>query len=290
MAIREPAVAGYFYAAEKAELGRRVANFVSLGLKNGKLPLARAVVAPHAGYEYSGKTAGVSYAAILKKLESLPKEINNVTFVISGPNHTGNGSPVAFSAEDWKTPLGTMACNTELLEAVSALAPDAEIDRLAHRSEHSAEVQVPFLQHIAARAGKKARMLAICMMDQSLNASVTLAEALTRGSREYLKGKSRGTEEILFVASSDFTHYESAISARAKDSEAMGLAAGMEYAGFDALVRRKRLTICGHGPIAMAACIARGNGWAGQVLDYTNSGEAYGDFARVVGYGSIAYY
>ena len=288
MSIRSPAVAGSFYTANPRELESRVGYFVSQGGKNPRLHPAEGVVAPHAGYDYSGKTAGVSYAAILKKLESLPKEISNVTFAAAGPNHTGNGLALAFSSDDWATPLGIVPANRELLKYVLEKAPNAGIDGLAHAAEHSIEVQLPFIQHIAKKAGKRARMVALCMGDQSLQASIGMATAFREGAKQYIAN--RPDEAIIYVASSDFTHFESAISARAKDTEASGLAARVKYSEFDGFVRKTRASICGHGPIAMLACIAASEGWEGQVLDYSNSGEASGDFARVVGYGSIAYY
>jgi len=288
MSIRASAVAGYFYTASPQELERQVGYFVSQGGRNPKLRPAEGVVAPHAGYDYSGKTAGVSYAAILKKLESLPKEIPNVTFAVAGPNHTGNGLALAFSPDDWATPLGIVPANRELLKYVLEKAPNAGIDGLAHAAEHSIEVQLPFIQHISRKAGKHARVVALCMGDQSLQASIGMATAFREGAKQYLAN--RPDEAVLYVASSDFTHFESAISARATDTEAAGLAAQVKYAELDEFVRKKRATICGHGPIAMLACIAAREGWEGQVLDYANSGEASGDFSRVVGYGSIAYY
>ena len=126
--MRHPAVAGSFYPSNPDSLLAMLREFVSPNPD----PSIVACVAPHAGYMYSGRTAGRVYS-LLPQVE---------TYVIVGPNHTGYGSAVAVSTDTWLTPLGKVEVDREFVEALPKRIID--MDEIAHRYEHSLEVQVPF--------------------------------------------------------------------------------------------------------------------------------------------------
>ncbi|RLF80200.1 AmmeMemoRadiSam system protein B, partial [Thermococci archaeon] len=140
--IRYPAVAGSFYPVGK-ELKLMLDEFFRDLGELGKERKITAGVAPHAGYIFSGYTASRTYKAIYK--DGLPE-----TFVIIGPNHTGIGSPVAIYPDGiWRTPMGDIEIDEELAKAIAKHSNLADLDELAHKYEHSLEVQVPFIQYIS---------------------------------------------------------------------------------------------------------------------------------------------
>ena len=198
--------------------------------------------------------------------------------MIIGPNHTGAGAPISVSFDDWKTPLGEVKCDTGLADAIVKAGKIARRDELAHFSEHSTEVQVPFLQLVAPDA----RMVGICMGWQDCDSAVDLGKALFAAVK-----KAKGN--AIVVASSDFTHYEPAESARQKDMPAIERLLALDEKGFEDMVDSRSLSICGHGPIAAAMHYAKLAGAKKcELLKYTNSGEATGDAGSVVSYASLA--
>src|SRR3990172_5817971 len=148
--MRVPAVAGQFYEDDPKALARQVEGCFTHRLGPGAVPLLekgprrlRGLVVPHAGLMYSGPVAAHSYAALAK--DGAPEVL-----VILGPNHTGLGAGLAVGTVDWQTPLGTMPCDRELAKAIGG-RPAAREDLVAHRFEHSIEVQLPFLLHLGLR-------------------------------------------------------------------------------------------------------------------------------------------
>ncbi len=122
--LRQPAVAGQFYAASRHKLMQQVAAYLADFPSKEK---AIAVISPHAGLTYSGKVAGMVYSRL-----SLPH-----TFVMVGPNHTGLGSPLSvFPEGQWITPLGYVTVEDRLARRILAELPLAQPDRLAHQEEH----------------------------------------------------------------------------------------------------------------------------------------------------------
>ncbi|WP_305046308.1 AmmeMemoRadiSam system protein B [Geoalkalibacter sp.] len=261
---REPAVAGQFYPADQEQLRTLLASLIPAG-EPGK---ALGIVSPHAGYVYSGAVAGHTYSQV-----RIPDKV-----VILGPNHHGHGQRAAlYPAGAWLTPLGRVAIDTllsqRLRETCTLLAEDA----LAHRFEHSLEVQVPFLQYL----NPQVRIAAICLGRLGLAELLDLGRALG----ECLKASG---EEILLVASSDMTHYESAEQARVKDSAAIGRILALDPEGLYQVVGARRISMCGVLPavVMLAACRELGAS-RGRLVQYGNSGDVSGDFHQVVGYAGL---
>jgi AmmeMemoRadiSam system protein B len=270
--MRYPAVAGAFYPSSASQLRQDAQGYLSEAAK-AVSPLPRlAIVCPHAGYAYSGLCAAYSFAACSNW------SAKGLTAVIIGPNHTGAGTPISVSFDDWKTPLGEVKCDTLLAEAIVEGGKIARRDEAAHFSEHSSEVQLPFLQLCAPQA----KAVCICMGYQDFDAAADLGKAIFNA----VKKTKRNT---IVIASSDFTHYESAESARKKDMPAIERLLALDDEGFEKMADSRLLSICGHGPIAAALHYAVLSGAKKcELLRYTNSGETTGDEASVVAYASLA--
>ncbi len=263
MASRETAVAGSFYPKEKKELLIQLKAFFK-GIKPvGK---SKCIIAPHAGYMYSGNIAAHSYNALEK----------SDTFVILSPNHTGIGADVSISdANFWETPLGKIEVDSgfrqKLLEKLGIESED-----LAHIGEHSIEVQLPFIQFLFP----KAKIVPITIMEHSLKALEELGKAIFE----------TGNGKIGVVASSDFTHGLPEKEAREKDLEAVKLIEKMDISGFHSKILGERLTICGFAPIVAAMTFARESGLkSGKLLNYDNSASVTKDLNSVVGYAAIKF-
>ncbi|MEM4554890.1 MAG: MEMO1 family protein [Candidatus Anstonellaceae archaeon] len=268
--MRYPAVAGSFYPSSAHQLRQMVKGFLAEAEVKSSQRLA--IVCPHAGYIYSGKCAAYSYAACSNWSKK------NLSVVVIGPNHTGLGLPISVSFEDWQTPLGTVGCDVELAQAIVSCSKIARKDEQAHFYEHSCEVQLPFLQLCAPSC----KFVSICMGWQDLPSSQELGKAIFEAAQKTKKN-------IIVVASSDFTHYESAKLAESKDMKAIKFLLSLDEAGFQNIVEKEDLSICGHGPIAAALHYAKCAGAKKcELLKYTNSGEASGDFESVVAYASLA--
>lgn len=274
--VRKPVVADIFYPADAKALSGLVAGFMKKAGAGGNGPgHALSVVAPHAGYVYSGQVAAYSYAALA---ESHSKERFD-SLVIIGPNHTGRGEPIAVSMLDWETPLGTVRNDAELSRRIIDHSDLIFEDEAAHAEEHSVEVQLPFVQ----QAIGDVRCVFICMGDQSREASELLSKAIFSAA----KGAGRNAAVI---ASSDFDHYEPASVAKAKDMPAIEAIGRLDTDGFGSLLFRSGDTACGYGPISVAARFAKARGASeGRLLKYASSGDVTRDYSSVVAYASIAF-
>jgi hypothetical protein len=273
---RKPAVADIFYPADAKALSRLLAGFMKdAGPVAKGAGGAVSVVAPHAGYVYSGPVAAYSYNALAeshrkRKFDSL---------IIIGPNHTGRGEPISVSLQDWETPLGIVRNDTALSKGIINHSDLIFQDESAHAEEHSVEVQLPFVQ---SALGDIACAF-ICMGDQSAKSSELLAEALLSAT----KGLGRNPA---LIASSDFDHYEPASVAKGKDMPAIEAIERLDVDGFNHLLAESGDTACGYGPISVAARFAKARGAKeGRLLKYASSGEVTRDYASVVAYASIAF-
>ncbi|MFA6048393.1 MAG: AmmeMemoRadiSam system protein B [Candidatus Micrarchaeia archaeon] len=280
--MRLPAVAGSFYPAQKQLLERTLSSFEREcgGKELEKIAGQKlfGVVAPHAGYEYSGLTAMHAYKAISQS--PFAESTGQKTFAIISPNHTGMGEACSLSIDDWQTPLGEVKSDTkfchELLSASGCLKPSEE----AHANEHSIEVQLPFVQKFFP--GAEIAGITILQGENALEVAEDLAGALVASEKKL-------EQRVMVVASSDFTHYEPANVARQKDQEAVHAICKLDAKKFRDLVFEKRLSICGFGAILSAMLYSKKKGAKeGVVLHFSNSGKANpkGD---VVDYASIAF-
>jgi AmmeMemoRadiSam system protein B len=262
---REPAYAGQFYPADSETLRETIQSF----FQKTDSPLhAKAVVVPHAGYIYSGSVTGKVLSAV-----EVPHRI-----ILLGPSHTGLGEALALSPDTaWYTPLGTVSTDTELNNHLLESCPGLREDATAHLREHSLEVQVPFLQTIQPDC----RISAICIGTSNYGSLEALGHGIARAVRSM-------DSPVLLLASSDMTHYESAETAARKDQLAINRVLEIDPAGLYRTVIENNISMCGFAPTisVLVACLDSGAS-ASRLIDYTNSGEASGDYRQVVAYAGI---
>ncbi len=262
---RHPAVAGQFYPGREMTL-RQVLNDLMPPVETQKNALG--VMSPHAGYVYSGRVAG----------KCLSESRISDEVVILGPNHHGVGHPAAvFNKGGWATPLGETAIAEELATLILRHCPMTAPDSVAHRAEHSLEVQVPFLQFLVPRV----RIVPVCISHLPLEILLRMGEGLAAAIRE--TGRS-----ILIVASSDMTHFEPGDVARRKDFLAIDRVLALDPAGLYETVRANRISMCGVIPtvVMLKAALCLGASEA-ELVDYRNSGDVTGDQSSVVGYAGL---
>lgn len=262
--MRQPAVAGQFYPLRSEYLEKELKKcFEGLEIRERNVLGA---VCPHAGYIYSGKVAAHVYAAIPSA----------DTYVLFGPNHTGYGSPVSVSRDTWKTPLGTVEVDSELADGFLGSIVDA--DELGHKYEHSIEVQLPFLQY---RFKRDFRILPICMGMQDKETAIEVGSLVADLVSE-------GGKRVVFIASSDFTHYQPSGFAREMDNEIIESILNLDVSEMYGRLYRRNASVCGYGPIAaMLTASKKLGGNRATLLNYANSGDISGDLDSVVGYAAI---
>jgi len=263
--VRRPAVAGSFYPAAPEVLKRELERFVKR--VEEKLKALGAVV-PHAGYMYSGGVAGAVYSKI-----EIPS-----TVVILAPNHHGMGAPFALWAEGaWETPLGQSPIDEDFARSLLYNCPLVEADNSAHRLEHSAEVQLPFIQHM----NPEVKIVPLVLSSRHL---ASLQE-LGRGIAASVKDKE---EALLILASSDMTHYESQKSAQEKDKAAIQQILALDEEGLLKTVEERAISMCGVGPtLAMLTAAKELGANSAELIKYQTSGDVIGDYSQVVGYAGI---
>lgn len=262
--VRQPAVAGKFYTDDPDQLRAELESLVG----QGEGARVKGIVAPHAGYLYSGTVAGSVYGAV-----RVPEAV-----LVIGPNHTGVGAPAALSPSgEWLTPLGPVPVNSRLSKLILKHAPLVREDVTAHRFEHSLEVQLPFLQY----RNPKVCIAALCLSLSDFDSISGLGEGIARAISEY-------GDEVLIVASSDMNHYESARVAKAKDDLALAELAAMNPERLLKVCREKGVTMCGVVPatVMLVAAMALG-ATSSRLIRYATSGEVNGDLDRVVAYAAV---
>jgi len=268
--MRKPVVAGKFYAGTETKLREQVEWCFRHKVGPGKLPQAaakrkgevRGVVVPHAGFMYSGPVAAHSYAAIAE--DGVPD-----TFVVIGPNHTGYGSGIALTRDDFDTPFGKVEVNKEMAAKMTKGLVDE--DASAHSSEHSIEVQLPFIKYIAP----KAKFVPVCMMMQDYEAAKEAGTII----REALAG-----EDVVIVASTDFSHYVSPDDAKRLDSMAINCITSCDPKSLYHTITKNNISMCGYGPVMATIEALRPK--SARLLKYATSGDM-APMGEVVGYAAI---
>lgn len=264
--MRQPAVADRFYPGSPEALRLAVAELLPAILPAEKMH-ARAVVSPHAGYVYSGALAAQTFSSII-----IPE-----TVIIIGPNHRGQGVPIALSTINWAMPLGTVPVDIKVCDLMVEQSQFIKVDELAHKYEHSLEVQVPFLQTLQKR-------LSIVPLVVS-HISYPLCEEVAGAIAKAIQGSGK---DILIVASSDMNHYETRKSTEKKDRLALQCIERLDANGLYRTVYDNGISMCGVIPVVIAILAAKACGaHTTRLVGHTDSGYASGDTAQVVGYAGI---
>jgi len=263
--IRKPAVAGQFYPGSKAELLREVQGFLGHDVKRAR---ALGVIAPHAGYMYSGAVAGAVYARV-----EVPRKV-----IVLCPNHTGFGAALSIISEgSFRTPLGDVPIDHALGEALKAGFPLLREDPAAQIREHAVEVQLPFLQAVR----NDFSFVPITVGTGQLEVLMALGVVMSKVIAEC-------GEPVLIVASSDMNHYEEDAETRVKDALALEQVLSLQPQGLFRAVREHNVSMCGVGPaVAMLAAAIRLGATSAELVKYATSGDVSGDHDQVVGYAGV---
>jgi hypothetical protein len=256
MTVRPPAVAGLFYPDDATELRALVSECLTGAAPSGPVP--KALIAPHAGYEYSGPVAGRAYAC----LKGARGTITRV--VLLGPSHRVAFAGLALSSASWfSTPLGDIPVDQDAVARLRALPQVMVLDQ-AHAREHSIEVHLPFLQVVLGDFG-----LVPLVVGTASPADVGEVLELLWGG-----------PETLIVASSDLSHYRDYATAQRMDAATSAAIEALrdEDLGDD--------DACGRIPVSGLLRVARRLGLQARTLDLRNSGDTAGPRDQVVGYGA----
>jgi hypothetical protein len=265
--IREPAVAGYFYPAQTRELIRQVDEF-TIGCASAQKRKAIACLVPHAGYMFSGHVAGAVYTLL-----EFPRR-----FIILCPRHRPPGQPLAImSAGAWRTPLGDAKLDEALAGKLLRTCTLLREDSVAHRDEHSLEVQLPFLQRLVGDF----TFVPIALGTDRFSSFDELGNAIAA-----IVAKEK--EPVLLIASSDMNHYESDAVTRVKDRMAIERILAIDPRGLYDTVRREDITMCGYGPAVTMLTAAKILGATrAELVKYATSGDINAERDRVVGYAGV---
>ncbi|MGM0568060.1 MAG: AmmeMemoRadiSam system protein B [Elusimicrobiota bacterium] len=264
---RQAFVSGRFYPSDKKELYEKVDGFLSAGEQKARK--AKAVISPHAGYVFSGKTAGMTYSSVI-----VPDNV-----IILSPNHTGLGKPVALMNEGvWEIPGAEIKLNSELANTILEKSSYAVSDWKAHAGEHSIEVQLPFI----FRKNPSASIVPITLMGRGETSILSdLSSALVSALRE------RG-EEALIVASNDMSHFISREAALNYDNMAIDKIRELNGEGLLNIVKKENISMCGSLASAIAIEASKKMGAReAQMIHYSTSADVTGNSSEVVGYAGI---
>jgi AmmeMemoRadiSam system protein B len=267
--LRLPQVAGRFYPSDPKELTSLVREYSRADPREQASPV-KACLVPHAGYVYSGHVAGAVFARV-----ELPRRI-----IVLGVRHYPHGQPVAMLSNGaWRTPLGDAPIDEGLAEELGRECPLLSEDSVAHSTEHSIEVQVPFLQVLAPGFS----FVPVALGTVAFESLVNVGEAMGR-----VLGKAR--ENSLLVTTSDLNHYEDDTTTRAKDRKAIDRLLGLDPRGLYDTCRTEEISMCGLGPaVAMLTALDVLGGGKSELVKYATSADASGDHRQVVGYAGMIF-
>jgi AmmeMemoRadiSam system protein B len=265
--VRLPAVAGRFYSRDPEVLREEVRSYLS-PVPRQEPVRALGCIVPHAGYMYSGHVAGAVFAGL---------EIPELCLVLC-PNHTGVGRALAIMSEGaWETPLGMVAIDNSFAAALKQRCPLLQEDTSAHRNEHAAEVELPFLQV----RQHQLRFVPVALGTHQFEALEQLGEAIADAIAD-------PNNSILTVASSDMNHYESDAITRVKDHSAIEPILALNARALYDVVTHQNISMCGLGPAVVMLTAARKLGaTSAELVKYATSGDVSGDRDLVVGYAGV---
>jgi AmmeMemoRadiSam system protein B/AmmeMemoRadiSam system protein A len=268
--IRKPAVAGSFYSSNPTQLKNEIENFLS-NVEKKDIKNPKAIISPHAGYFYSGQVAANGY----KHVEG--KDYNIV--VVFAPCHRGMFDGVSiFNGKGYETPLGVVPINTDISEKLINSSNLINFIPQAHTQEHSLEVQVPFLQVVL----KNFKLIPVLVGTQDFDQLHEVAKVF------YEKLKN---ENVLYIASTDLSHFYSSETANKLDSVAVTHIKNLDIKGFCNAVINGKTEACGAGPVSIILSLAKLYNWNRcEILKYADSGDVSGDKTSVVGYLSAIIY
>ena len=267
--LRLPAVAGRFYPADPKELTSVVRKYSQPDSEHPSMPV-KACLVPHAGYMYSGHVAGAVFARV-----ALPKKI-----ILLGVRHYPRGEPAAIlSSGAWRTPLGDAPIDEEFASAVRQECPALREDGVAHSTEHSLEVQVPFLQTLAPGFS----FVPVALGTVEFESLVRVGEGIAR-----VLGGTK--DDVLLLTTSDLNHYEDDATTRVKDHKAIDRLLAFDARGLYDTCRNQEISMCGLGPaVSMLTALHALGAKNAELVKYATSADVSGDRSQVVGYAGMIF-
>ncbi|MBI3570916.1 MAG: AmmeMemoRadiSam system protein B [Gammaproteobacteria bacterium] len=257
--VRNPAVAGLFYPDDPQALRGMLADY--LGAVHAKDAVPKAIIAPHAGYIYSGPVAASAYARVK------PARGRVTRVVLFGPAHRVGFHGLALSSADYfLTPLGRIAVDQEAVKKISDL-PQVYVMDAAHAQEHSLEVHLPFLQEVLGEFS----LVPLVVGDAEPGEVAEVFDLLWGGP------------ETLIVISSDLSHYHDYKTAQRLDQ---ATSQAIEQLRIEDI---RYDDACGRNPVNGLLHVARRRGLKARTVDLRNSGDTAGSHDRVVGYGAYVF-
>lgn len=276
--IRKPAVAGLFYELNPDSLRKQIEWCFYNQLGPGSIPEIgnkreiKGVIAPHAGYLYSGPVAAHTYHELAK--DGFPE-----TFVILCPNHTGMGSGLSTMTGTWETPLGQVDIDDELADHMMANIGILDSDPTAHLKEHSAEVQLPFLQYF----NKDFKFVPITMWMQDIETATEVGNSIKQAVDELER-------DVVVIASTDLTHYQPQDVAHNQDMRVLDAIEKMDERLMMSRVIEMNVSMCGYGPVAGTMVASKKMGATTcELKKYATSGDTTGDKSSVVAYAAAVF-
>jgi len=258
--VRKAAVAGHFYPEDPEKLQLMIRQLLHQKPLLKKPP--KAIIAPHAGFIYSGGVAALLYAQFL----SVKDQIKRV--VLLGPSHRVALRGIATSGKTiFETPLGQIPIDCESVQKILQLPQVGELEQ-AHEQEHSLEVQLPFLQEV---------------LENFTLVPLVVGETAPEQISEVIE-KLWGGAETLIVISSDLSHFHDYETAQKMDQRT---SKAIEELSFDQITSEDA---CGRNPVKGLLYLARLKKITGKTIALCNSGDTAGDKNRVVGYGAYVFY
>lgn len=271
--VKKPGFAGTFYPAARVDLEKAVDGYLKdAGLAGcSGTPGTFAVMAPHAGYVYSGQIAGCSYSALKgKKIR---------TVILLGSSHRASFDGVALYPEgSWETPLGSVAIDRASAKALASSGGIIKTLPSAFDGEHSLEVQLPFLQ----RTLKDVKIVPLLTGHIDKDGIAQLSDVL-KGIITRDKGRT------VLVVSSDMSHYRTYSAAGAMDIPTLKAIEGLAWERLYEGTKKGENELCAAPAVVAVMKLTSEMGGEAQVLGYANSGDTAGDRSRVVGYGSVLF-
>jgi MEMO1 family protein len=265
--------AGTFYPAGKHELEKAVDDYLANAASAGcsGTPGTFAVMAPHAGFMYSGQVAACSYSALKgKKIR---------TVILLGSSHRGSFDGVAMYPDgSWETPLGTVSIDAAVAKDLAQPGGIIKALPAAFDGEHSLEVQLPFLQ----RTFKDVKIVPLLTGRIDKQGIIQLSDVI-----KGIIAKEKGRTGL--VVSSDMSHYRSYGAAESMDVSTLKQIGELSWEGLLGGVSRGENELCAAPAVIAAVKATRDMNGEARVLGYANSGDTTGDRSRVVGYGSVSF-
>jgi len=271
-AVKEPAVAGSFYPADKRKLEADLDRYLAQPGDPADAGRLLAIVAPHAGYVYSGGVAGYSYARLKGK------DIRTV--ILLGPSHFAalKGAAI-YPGGGLRTPLGVVKVDESLARSLVSDRDGVKLSAEPFEREHSLEVQLPFLQKVL----KDFSVVPILIGRETPESYRHLADRIAA----FLKKD----EKAIVVISTDLSHYHDSKTAGVKDRKVLDAVERLASGDLERLLASGEGEACGGGPVLYGMAAARGAGASeARLYRYADSGDAFGDRQRVVGYGALGFY